>query len=226
LENDNGGDILIAPTEPAFLRSLGRTSSLPEKHGCDFLIPVAPSFVGVQRKAVSDLLASLTDGRLGKEVAQIASSTLLCQAILIIEGDVEWTNENILIQAHHRFTKDSWYGMLLSTQRAGLNILQTGSLKETSELLQYLPKYASRPHRSLLTRPKPQSSWGKGTNASYASHLLQSFQGVGVVTAQAILDRFGGPPLEWNVSEEELASVPGIGKLTARRLMNALAKHG
>ena len=49
-----------------------------------------------------------------------------------------------------------------------------------------------------------------------ASHLLQSFPGIGPARARNLVDRFGNVQAVMNANEEELAAVPGIGKSTAR----------
>lgn len=216
--------MLISPTEQSHIfRPHGKTSSLPERHGCDFLIFTPSGPIGVQRKAIPDLLSSLNDGRLAKELAQIQSSHLLSHAILVIEGPLHWTNEGSLTISHTNFNKSAWYGVLLSLQTTGVVTLQTESTEETLSLLMYLPSYFSkRNHRSLHTRPKQRSSWGTTSNRSFAIHLLQSFSGVGPTTAEAIYAHMNGVPLQWTVTASELAEVPGVGKLTARRLLAAL----
>jgi len=64
--------MLVAPTEPMTLKALGTVSLVPEDYGSDFLW-ASPVFglVGVQRKEASDFVASVMDGRLDKELAQM-----------------------------------------------------------------------------------------------------------------------------------------------------------
>jgi ERCC4-type nuclease len=214
--------LYVSPAEqPPILKSLGRISSLPEKHGCDFLIPTKKKFVGIQRKRLDDFIASIHDGRLSKEVLQSKSSNLLTTFIMIIEEYPLWTNDGYLTLPHTSFKITSWYGMLMSLQLNGCFILQTTCVEQTAQVLKYLADYFSKEHRSLITRPKPASPWGKSSNRLYASHLLQSFPGIGAKTAENILHVLG-VPLKWTVTEKQLSSVPGVGKLTAKRLLEVL----
>jgi DNA excision repair protein ERCC-4 len=214
--------VLISPTEPAFFRTLGKVSSLPEKHGSDFLIITKSARIGIQRKTITDLLASLHDGRLSKQLAQMQSSNLLSAAVVIIEGVPQWSNESMMMDSQTPFSKSNWWGVLMSLQSIGVITLTSERSSETLSILEHMPRYFSKAHRSLLVRPKPSSSWGTPNTQLTQSHLLQSFAGIGPKTAEAIIDKFGGVPLTWTVSSEQLAEVPGIGKLTARKLQDAL----
>ena len=59
--------MLVSPTERPPISELGESSSRPEKYGVDVMFLANGAVVGVQRKAIADLVASARDGRLGKE---------------------------------------------------------------------------------------------------------------------------------------------------------------
>ena len=66
--------MLISPTEPPELKALGKLSLLTEKHGADVLIMPHASWegmLGVQRKELKDLLASMSDGRFGEQMMKL-----------------------------------------------------------------------------------------------------------------------------------------------------------
>ena len=77
-------------------------------------------------------------------------------------------------------------------------------------------------HNSMMRRPGPQTPWGSVTDEDWALHLLQSFDGLGLEKARALKKHFGGVPMNWACTEEELRDVPGIGKVLAARLIGAL----
>ena len=55
--------LIVAPTEPLQLRAIAdRVHMLPESYGCDVLVFAGGLKIGVQRKELRDMLASLDDG--------------------------------------------------------------------------------------------------------------------------------------------------------------------
>jgi ERCC4-type nuclease len=214
--------ILVSPTEPPLLRSIGRTSSLPEERGADYLLPsAAGSLVAVQRKTVDDLVSSVADGRLEREVVLLRRQ----MSILLLEGLPDWTSNGTLL-SRRRWTKAQHYGLLLSLQlEFGIPVLSTPSITDTADLIHCLESWLRKPvHLSLLRRPtaNQSSEWGTATDRDWGRHLLQSFPGVGVVLADAILDTFGRVPLAWTCSYPEFLTVPGIGERRARALWQSL----
>lgn len=212
---------LISPTEPLELRNAGQTSSVPESYGCDIFWPSKLGLVGVQRKEVRDLVNSVHDGRLNRELAMMNQ---LAVKILLIEGDFRWTNES------KSLTVQSWsmsqqVGLQCSVQLAGCWLIWSKSLQETISLLSPLHKWTNKEdHGSLSHRPNPTSQWGQVDNRDWGIYLLQSFPGIGYKVAGQIYDFFGGVPLEWTVDSVDLMDVPGIGPGRAAKLIEVLEK--
>ena len=210
--------MLISPTEPAKLRSLGRVSSTPELYGADFLFAGKMGIVGVQRKEVSDLFASI-DGdndRLSREAAQMQALTI---GVLLIEGRMQWTDDGFLTSRFHsHWTKARYNGILWSWQSRGLWIAFVNSIEETSEWLSSFARWVAKDrHSSLAGRKGPASKgiWGKADSRDWQIHFLQGIPGIGPVQASAIIDEFGGIPLTLDVSSDDLEKVKGIGKKRA-----------
>lgn len=185
----------------------------------DFLYVTRVGLVGVQRKEYKDLLASVQGDRLYRELLLMKR---LDQAILLVEGRPQWdTNGNLLSRTSWTFAQH--LGLLCSIQSAGCWVLWTGTLQETERLLSLLPAWLDKEsHSGLNHRPKPQTSWGIRTDQDWACHLLQSFPNIGPETAKNIYKYFGRVPLAWECTEEELMKVDGVGKVRARKLMEAL----
>jgi ERCC4-type nuclease len=214
------GAILISPTEPAELRELGITSAIPEEYGADFLWGCPAGLVGVQRKTVTDLLASLQDGRLAREMGQLGAVDV---PVLLVEGRPRWTVEGMMLAV--AFRREAWAGLLLSVQFAhGIAVVATDDLRDTAFWLGAAVEWFGKSeHRSLRTRPKPTDSWGDYTREAFETQLLQSFPGVGAELAGRIVKQFGGVPLRWTVGERELRKVKGIGPERARAMLEALS---
>ena len=211
----------IAPTEPLELRALGETSSLPDVHGSDIAFAGPNGLVGVQRKTLADLVASLRDGRLAEASARMR---LLDVRVLLVEGEPRWSRTGHLLNARVRISRDALRGVLLSAQQRGMWVITTASLGQTIDALVHLRSWiAKRRHTSFDTRPPTAAELG---SRAWGAHLLQSFPLVGPVVAGAIWDHFGGVPLHWSCTAEELAGVRGVGPIRARQLVVALPPIG
>lgn len=210
--------ILVSPTEPAWLREIGRSSSVPERYGCDVLI--LPDKAGIQRKTLADLVASLHDGRLAKEAQQMSR---LDRAVLLLEGRGRWSTDGEWIDGYTqtRFTRASLVGLMLSLQLQGIWVVWSESATDTVRVVEEIERWLAKPrHSSLSSRPK-NGRWGRRSNKAWAVHFFQGFTGIGPATAEAIVDHLG-VPLRWTVGVEELLSVPGIGKVRAQEMVAAL----
>ena len=218
-----GVEVLVSPAEPKPFHALGKLSLRTEELGCDFLI-VSKNYglVGVQRKTVDDLLASLNQSvRFAQEMAQMQALGL---GILLIEGTPQWTNEGRLV-SRSEFSLAQMCGLLWSVQSMGYWTGFTTSLQQSIIWLSLLPQWLGKAkHRSLLERGKSsvRDEWGQRNSRAWGIWLLQGFAGVGYETAAAIYDHFEGVPLQWTVTMDQLMKVKGVGKGRATSLWKAL----
>lgn len=215
--------MLVAPTEPPILKELGTVSLVPEEYGCDFLLtsPVW-GLVGVQRKEVKDLIASVKDGRLAKELGQMQR---LRTRLLIVEGQTRWTNDGVLLSQYGTWTQAQHHGTLWSVQLHGCWTSSTNSVSETSKLLSLFQGWTRKDrHSSLTTRPKTlvRDEWGGAGNREWGIHFWQSFRGIGPETAASLYDSVG-VPIEWTIGLEDLLQVKGVGKVRAKELLRAFS---
>lgn len=223
--------MLVAPTEPAALKALGTVSLLPEERGCDVIWRARGRWFGVQRKAISDFVASMQDGRLVKEVAQMKGEGGLdgvCMPAVVIEGNVVYTSEGeLMLDRQTRVTRAQIEGRCWSLAREGVHVYWTVNVPATVEWVKrYAAWSAKAKHASSALRPGPTVAWGTAGNRDWALHTLQSFPGVGVDRAGEILASFGRLPLRWDVSEEEMMKVKGLGKKTVRGMYGAFEHEG
>lgn len=211
--------MLISPTEPYTLKQMGKLSLVPEEYGADILWLAHGKRWGVQRKTPADLVASLQDGRLNKEVLQMKS---LDFPVLIIDGEWQWTGSGNWVGAFKQFTKSQYVSLLASLQSEGLWIFyakNTDDLKTT--VLQLQQWSLKMDHSALKGRREPVQSWGKAGTKDYQIHVLTSLPGVGVGLAEKILDTLG-MIVTSTVSLEQLMTVPGIGKGRATKILATL----
>lgn len=214
--------MLVSPAEPLRLKHLGKVSSIPERHGCDFLIIAKGQRTGVQRKEFpGDFVSSVADGRLYDLVRKMAK---LDRAILIIEGYGRWLETGELDWPHARLNRTAFHGLVFSLCWLwGIEVWQNGGMDETKQMLADLEHWAGKDeHKSLNVRPGPKKdAWGVEEPRQRALHVLQSFGGIGPEMAGRIYDHFGRLPLGWDVTVSQLMEVPGIGPKRAK----SIAQH-
>lgn len=223
--------IFVSPAEPrhviAHLSTVHDDTivhSRPENHGVDFLWRARGSWFGAQRKELNDLLASMVDGRLSKELGQMAGGVE--RGWVIIERFPTWTIDGVLFDKRwsgREVTFSAWTNLLSSIQAAGAAVLQTADARQTVSAVLSLVAWSSKAsHKTATTRPGAVGQWGTPTSREFGCHLLQSFPGVGPDVAGAIFDHFGQVPLQWTVDERALIEVPGVGKGRAQKMLRAL----
>lgn len=214
--------LLVSPAEPKVLRALGTVSAECERVGADFLCPTPHGLVGIQRKEIRDLVASIRGDRIAREIGQ---STDLYRTVLLVEGDWRWGAGGDS-QACPGFSRSQYDGLLLSFQSEGWFVLHSRNLVETAEVLGRIQSWFARSnHSSLRQRPKSRGLWGSASNKEWGQFWWQSFNGIGVGTATNLYEALG-VPVVWTVTEKELMAVPGVGKKRAGELLAALTPGG
>ena len=196
-----------------------KVSTRCEVYGVDFLWANEHGLHGAQRKTVSDLLASVADGRLQRELGQMGP---LASRFLILEGSPSWTNGGEIMGYGSRWTVRQWTGMLASLG-ATARLITSSSIQQTTVIVDALYQWTmSTKHTSLVTRPGATGAWGKPSNKEYQIHLVQGLPGVGIELATRIVEKMG-VPWQWKEGvEERLMEIDGIGKKKAKAIMEML----
>lgn len=181
--------------------------------------------VGVQRKELSDLVASVRDGRLARQLIQMKQLNLV---VLLLEGRAKWTKDGSLL-TNTNWTIAQHHGVIWSIQSRGIWLASTDTLDDTIAWLSLFQKWCAKKRHtsSLETRPAGRDEFGKEVRGrDFGIHLLQSFPGMGRETAGNVVDHFKGVPLQWTVTKDELKEVKGIGAGRAKSLVNMLGGPG
>lgn len=226
-----------SPTERGeIIRHLGRysggnikSSGIPESRGVDYVWEHNDTWHGVQRKELSDFLASLQDGRLAKEIGQMRAS--ITMPMLVIEesaGQPQWAHP-------HELDGGTWAGytgrpitwaalqkILLTIRAQGIGIAATSGPRQTAQWIVAMRDWSMKETHSIKGRPTPKDDWGNATNRDWQMHLLTALDGIGPKTANAILDHLGESPIKVTVDEQTLCQIPGIGAVTARRIIHSI----
>jgi ERCC4-type nuclease len=170
----------------------------------------------VERKTLTDLLASIADRRLFSQAAR-------CRAIspwayLVITGELKADNGKVMINEQATgWTVDSLQGALLDVQEGGMHVLTcAGNGYEGA-----VQRLSRRKHEK--TRILEPALTFKGMAAGEA--LLTALPGIGLDKAQAILREFDyrtAYALAWLTWRNTLTGVDGIGEGTKSNVRKAL----
>lgn len=215
--------MLVSPAEPTIVKALGRVSPLPERLGADIVFVQAGRMYGVQRKELSDLISSLGD-RLPREVIALTNSKVDVP-VIIVEGRGTWTRDGRLVSSWGQpFSKEQLRRLIFSLSSVGIWVITTDNIEETVCAVLDLQAWAKKPrHESMVGRGSPpRAPWGKPGKREQDAWVLQGFAMIGPELARRLVDAFGGLPLTWAFTEEQLMAVPGIGPKRAAALMKAL----
>lgn len=213
---------VISPAERPPITNLGTVSSLPERLGVDIAWEGREGMAGAQRKTYMDLIASVRDGRLGRELQQMET---LKYRFLILEGVPAWDQSGNFQSSHIQWTMRQQFGVELSIQSSNCFILRSRSALETCSTCEYLFDWTQKERSvsSLLQRQSvPTNGWGKIDNRTMALHVWTGVPGLGLELAGRIYDK-GLRLLRCGVTKEELLSVDGIGPKKAAQILKALS---
>lgn len=213
--------LLIDRREPEKLKKmlldLGEESELA--YGDYMWFSAQDLSVVVERKAIGDLLSSLSSGRLYSQFQNIATFDI---PILLVEG-IYSPSENGFIRlpsTELRFRYEAVENLLLDAQMRGIILARTPSLEASARLIRGYYKYlTSSNHRFQVRKLRYFSYTGKVTPQI---RLVCALPGVDYVLGQRLLDYFGTPIGVFTATPSELADVEGIGRKKAEVIYESL----
>ncbi len=173
---------------------------------------IGDDLLGVERKAASDFIASLMDGRLFSQLAQCA--TRYEETVLLLEGDVWAVRSEILPQ--------SIDGALCHVCRGipGVSLMYSSSVAHSARLIRLLG--AHKIHGLGYTIPLRVDK-AKQLDLQ-RSFLIQDLPGIGPETADKLLKHFKTPKNLFTASEADLKAVKGIGPKTIAKVFEVLGQ--
>jgi ERCC4-type nuclease len=217
--------MFVSSTEPKAIRELGVSSKLPEEYGVDIMWQSKLGSIGIQRKQFpSDFLSSRSDRRLYNEFQMMKQLDL---PILLLEGKQDWTTDGELYGSHGNakrtwaWSREQHRHYLASVQMRGIQVHTSDSIADTIRFVNGMRVWSDKgDHLSLDRKPNRTGSglYFTTENADYVRSLYQEFPGVGPKQAGMIY-KYLGVILRLTVTEDELMSVPGIGKGIATKIM-------
>lgn len=223
-------NILYSPNEPYEIRNdLGDygipAPSLPVDYGW---FTLSTKSLTERKHMPEDLLASMSDGRLNREVqALLENIEKGGRSYLLLEGKLECDSYSHIISGHKvtGWEIDKVSERLSSIQDVGIKILYSPSLHETALVLISQMRWELKgSHKSIHTRPGPdKDSWG--TRPSYSNYILWSYQGcpgISSILAEILYKRASTWEELIKLSVEDIKQLNHFGSKRAERLWKFL----
>jgi len=172
----------------------------------------------IERKRFpSDFLASVRDGRLGRQCAYLSEQG----GALLLEGGINLSPDGRIRESRYQrgFTFQQVTGLLMTIQNAGIQVLWSPTIAFTPHAIEEAYRWWGKTgHSNLMRRPGPHNEWGMTTRRDKELHAIQGF-GVGPGIALTILKHLGGVRAFLDADEAALIAIPGIGKAKARKIL-------
>ena len=219
---------LIVPNEPKKIRKL-----LPDLVECpmgyDVKLLTESGAIGIERKAVpGDLLSSVTDGRLGREIQAMREDTVI--QVVLLHGKIRYRKDDkdIVFITKKRYKGREW------TRKGIRNLLRTIQYVERCYIeyadndvglitvLNELQDYFDSKHLSLKGRPGIHTDWLLPTRQEKVKYFYNGLPGLGPVMAKMLCQQFPNPIDLYQATIEDIMKVPGFGKPTAEKICNFL----
>jgi len=226
--------ILLSPSETKIKKILKNdaiTSELCEEKGADILVYSSQGLLGIQRKSLpGDFISSMTDGRFARSLPLL--TTLCSYSVVLLEGKFSYWPDGTLHmgmmargkRVPSRYNRDMVHGMLNDIQfMYCVSIRYTEDPEDTVRYIKSLQRYMNTTkHIGLFRRPKAQGAWNVPSKKDIHLWILQSFQGIGVSTADKIVSFYDRAPLCWTCSAEDLSSITGVSLKRSQEWINCL----
>jgi ERCC4-type nuclease len=172
-------------------------------------LPVGDYVLGpglaVERKGPADLGASIRDGRIFDQAVRLQSA--FPQAVLLVEGEPRWIAE------------DAWRGAVCRLVEDGFTVLHSLDVEDSAAWLVRLAKRARRAAPTVRTEGPRRAPRHPSAQAEV---MLSVVPGISRTMARSLLAAYGSVEAVAAAAPRELRRHPGIGRVRADRLAEAL----
>ena len=174
-------------------------------------LPVGDYVLGpglaVERKGSADLGASIRDGRIFDQAVRLQSA--FAQAVLLVEGEPRGISE------------DAWRGAVCRLVEDGFTVLHSLDAEDSAAWIIRLAKRARRAGPTVRTEGPRRA---RRHPSAQAEAMLSMVPGISTTMARSLLAAHGSVAAIAAAAPDGLRRHPGIGRVRAARLAEAL--HG
>lgn len=168
----------------------------------------------IERKEIDDFLDTLTGGdrSLFEQVRDMVNA--YPNSVLIIEGDVDelYTKRNI----HPNAIRGALSSVILDY---GVSVVHTPDEHHTGKMI---TQFAKREQEDEETVVDPHGSKETATLTEQQEYIVSSFNFIGPITAQKLLEHFGTILDVMNAEKDGLQEVDGVGEKTAEKIYSTV----
>jgi len=171
--------------------------------------------IAIERKSLKDFSKSIFDGRLFDQISRLKEAYDI--PVIIVEGDyteLPFVTENL----------NALRGALLSLAiDFDIKIIHSINKEETAEYIALIAKHEMKKQGSSqypLVKGKPPKI---EKIKDWQLYVLQSLPGIGIKSAEKLLNEFKNLKNVFNASEKELARI--IGEAKARKVIEVINKR-
>src|SRR4051794_18502309 len=163
--------------------------------------------MAIERKGPDDLAASIRDGRIFEQAVRLQST--FAQAVLMLEGEPRGIAE------------DAWRGAVCRLVEDGFTVLHSLDAEDSAA---WIIRLAKRARRAGPTIPAEGPRRTPRHPSAQAEVMLSIVPGISTTMARSLLTAYGSLAAVAAAAPEGLRRHPGIGRVRAARLAEAL--HG
>lgn len=202
--------IIVDDREPAEMvdRLRGVTNLMVEIDSMETGDYVVPGKVMIERKTIQDFANSIEDKRMFLQIDRLTKSGH--RPVLLIEGDI-YTQTRLSLESISGF-------MSYLVSVAGVFPIRTLSLSHTAYMITKLVRHSVQGlgYEHNLRELTPQDPAKRG------AFVLEGVPGVSTKVAKVLIQNFGSVAGVCRATQADLLAVPGIGPITAKRVLETL----
>jgi ERCC4-type nuclease len=206
--------IIVDSREPRNVEEhLARLGAAVERRTISPADFVLSSDCAVERKTVSDFMASLFSGRLFEQATALKGA--YSKPLVIVEGDIE-------MELRKRQSPRPFWGAMVKLQaEMGIPVVTTPTPAHSADALYVMAKRLQKDEGSnnrFVAQNKPRSM----SPEDWRLFIVASLPYIGDELAARLLAHFKSVRKIFLASEDELEEVEGIGKAKAKRISQLL----
>lgn len=217
--------VIITTNEPPKVRELfADRVEIPMDF--DMMLYTNQGKIGIERKDIpSDLLASVGDGRLQREI--VAMRNMTDYQFVILHGRFIYRQDGTLSSAGfgRNWTKRAIRNLLRSLELVeGVYVEQAETNEDLVNLVNELQDYFDKAkHLSTKkARPKIQTDWLSPTRIEMVRHFYQGLPRISAVRAKQLEEKFPNPTDLFQASTDDILELSGFGKNLANGIYDFL----
>jgi len=189
----------------------------------DLLVYTSRGPIPLERKKIpDDLLASVSDGRLAREL--IAMREVSRFYIVILHGRFTYKRDGELVMRGRKWTKTGVTNLLRTIQYVEGAFLEYAETDE--ELVQVVNEvqryFDEKHHLSLRVRPSLDSNWLKPTRTEQVRYFYDGIPGIGPIGAKSLEKKYPNPMDLYAVGVEDIMEISGFGRTLSKGVYNFL----